>query len=340
MIRAARCCAPTRARPSTTKGTRPSPQKELAQAAQLDPRDPVAPYSALQARRENRLNDAITHLQHSLDLNDNRAVYRSPFLLDQDRAVRGADAAVLYAEVGLQAFAERTATRAVNADYANPSAHLFLANSYDARRDPRQISLRYETPWLSESLVGNLLAPVGAAALSPTLSRNEYSALFERDGLRFASETQWTSQGDWLQHAAQAGQYGRFAYALDARYRSETGARPNADFEQLALTATVREQLGAADGLLIQATATTRSGDVIPRYDPANAIRTCGIERRRTSRRDRLEPRMAPRASHPAARRPLAGHAHTPVGRLAHAVLCPRCHRWPEFRRIGTPPRP
>ena len=51
----------------------------------------------------------------------------------------------------------REAVRAVNTDYANYSAHLFLANSYDSLRDPNLINLRYETSWYSELLKANLL---------------------------------------------------------------------------------------------------------------------------------------------------------------------------------------
>lgn len=36
---------------------------------------------------------------------------------------------------------------------------------------------------MSEYLVANLLAPVGAGLLSLTLSQQEYSKLFERDGV-------------------------------------------------------------------------------------------------------------------------------------------------------------
>lgn len=70
----------------------------------------------------------------------------------------------------------------MNADYANYSAHLFLANSYNELRDPTGVNLRYETPWLSEYLVANLLAPTGAGILSQSVSQQEYSKLFNGTG--------------------------------------------------------------------------------------------------------------------------------------------------------------
>jgi hypothetical protein len=73
-------------------------------------------------------------------LNDNRSVYRSQLLLDQDQAVRSANLAAMYQDDGMDDVAVREAARAVNYDYANYSAHLFLANSYTAtqRSEPDQ----------------------------------------------------------------------------------------------------------------------------------------------------------------------------------------------------------
>ena len=56
-----------------------------------------------------------------------RQIYRSDFLLDQDRAVRSANLANIYQSAGMPEVSLREAARAVNDDYANFSAHLFLA---------------------------------------------------------------------------------------------------------------------------------------------------------------------------------------------------------------------
>src|SRR5207249_8735215 len=128
-----------------------------------------------------------------------------------------------YRDAGMDEVSVREATRAVNADYANYSAHLFLANSYNQLRDPNQINLRYETPWLSEFLVANLLAPVGAGTLSQMVSQQEYSKLFEHDRFGVASSTEYFSRGDWVQSGSQYGNSGKFGYAVDTLYRSENG---------------------------------------------------------------------------------------------------------------------
>ena len=73
---------------------------ELAQA--LDPADPTAwLYAALLNQQENRINEGIRDLEKSQRLNDNRRVYRSELLLDQDRAVRSANLANLYRDAGM-----------------------------------------------------------------------------------------------------------------------------------------------------------------------------------------------------------------------------------------------
>jgi len=66
-------------------------QDELERAKKLDPKDPTPwIYSAIENKQDSRINEAVRDLERSLELNDNRRVYRSQFLLDQDRAVRSA----------------------------------------------------------------------------------------------------------------------------------------------------------------------------------------------------------------------------------------------------------
>ncbi|MCC7373891.1 MAG: TonB-dependent receptor [Verrucomicrobiales bacterium] len=244
--------------------------EEWRLARELDPLDPTPwLYAAILAQQQNRVGDAIDELRQSIERNDNRALFRSTLGLDQDRAVRRANLASVYADAGLDAIALREATRAVNDDYANPSAHLFLASAYDLQRDTRRIDLRYETPWFSEFLIANLLAPVGAGMLSPTLSHLEYSRLFERDTFSFANATTWSGNGDWNQAVSQRGQNGNLAWSIDARYESLVGDRPFEDAERFALSATSKLQAGAADDFLVQAGFfDAESGDVLPRYNP------------------------------------------------------------------------
>src|SRR5262249_7927232 len=77
-------------------------ERDLERAKTLDPNDPTAwLYSAILNKQENRYNAAIDDLEKSLKLNDNRRIYRSQFLLDQDRSIRGTNLAAIYLNDGM-----------------------------------------------------------------------------------------------------------------------------------------------------------------------------------------------------------------------------------------------
>jgi len=253
-------------------GDYPHAARELQLAKKLDPNDPTAwLYSALLNQQNNRINDAIGDLEKSQELNDNRSVYRSQLLLDQDQAVRSANLAAMYRDDGMFDVAVREASRAVNYDYANYSAHLFLANSYIELSDPNEINLRYETPAENEYLLANLLAPVGAGMLSSTISQQEYSPLFERDRLGVVSSTEYLSRGAWTESGAQFGNYENFSYAVEGFYRTDPGQRVNNDVEQRQLSGTFKAQVTPQDTVYLQVKQyEANSGDLQQYYNPYN----------------------------------------------------------------------
>jgi len=254
-------------------GNYPRATKELRRAEKMDPNDPTPwLYSALLNQENNRINDAIRDLEKSQALNDNRSVYRSQLLLDQDQAVRSANLAAMYRDAGMDDVATREASRAVNYDYANYSAHLFLANSYAELSDPNEINLRYETPAESEYLLANLLSPVSAGTMSPTISQQEYSPLFERDGFGVVSSTEYLSRGAWTQAGAQFGTFGNFGYDVEGFYRTDPGQRVNNDIEQRQLSAALKYQLTPQDTVYLQVKQyQADSGDLYQYYNPTNA---------------------------------------------------------------------
>jgi tetratricopeptide (TPR) repeat protein len=200
---------------------------DLDRAKSLDPNDPTPwIYSAIENRQDSRVNEAVRDLEKSIDLNDNRRIYRSQFLLDQDRAVRSANLAAIYQEDGMDDLSVREATRGVEDDYSNASSHLFLANSYNALRDPKRINLRYETPWFNELLLANLLAPVGGGPLSQFVSEQEYSKLFEANRLGISSTSTYFSTGELRETASQFGIFGNISYSLDTEFQYDNGAGP------------------------------------------------------------------------------------------------------------------
>lgn len=254
-------------------------RKELAQAVRLDANDPTGWfYAALLDQRENRINDAIGNLEKARSLNDNRGVFRSRELLDQDRSVRSANLASIYRDAGLYDRSVQEAASAVNSDYANYSAHLFLAESFNALRDPKLINLRYETPWFSELLIANLLGPAAGGTLSPNVAYQEYTRFFDKDRFGVFSDTEYASSGDWLQRGSQYGIFGNSSYSFDALYRKENGQRPNNDLEQVELSLRFKHQLTEKDGLFFEISRfDSESGDVAQYYDQSSASKTLRV---------------------------------------------------------------
>lgn len=244
-------------------------RKDLELAKNLDPNDPTPLlYSALELQQGNRPNEAITELEKSIELNDNRRVFRSQQLLDQDRAVRNANLARIYQNAGMGDVAVREATLSVENDYTNPSAHLFLANSFDALRDRKRIELRYETPWFNELLLSNLLSPVGGGQLSQFVSQQEYSKLMEEDGIGASFSSEWRSTEELRSNASVFGTYGNVSFGVDAYYRDDSGTRPNSQANLEELYTQLKWQPSPDDVLYFLAKwANQSSGDNFETYD-------------------------------------------------------------------------
>ena len=264
-------------------GTSDKAKLELDRAKQLDPNDPTPwLYSAIENRQNNRVNEAVRDLEKSQDLNDNRRIYRSRFLLEQDRAVRSANLAAIYQDAGMDDVAVREATRGVDYNYSNASSHLFLANAYNALRDPNRINLRFETPWFNELLLANLLSPVGGGPLSQFVSEQEYSKLFEADRFGISSTTEYLTDGKIREMASQFGIFGDFSYSIDANYYHDNGRRPNNEIELLEIYAQVKYQITPYDVIFLQTKyQDAEQGDLLQRYNQGTHAR--GVEFRGTA---------------------------------------------------------
>ncbi len=244
--------------------------KEFRLAKELDAYDPTPWfYQALALKQQLRFNEAVEDLERSQELNDNRRVYRSRLLLDEDRAVRSASLATIYQDAGMTNVSVREAAKSVTADYANYSAHLFLAESFDALRDPTRFNLRYETPWFNELLLANLLSPVGGGNLSKNISQQEYSRFFQSDRLGLSSTFEGRSDGQYREWASQFGTYGSFSYALDLDYQHNDGVRINNELDRIEWYTTLKFQITPADSLLtVIKYQDYHSGDNFQYYNP------------------------------------------------------------------------
>jgi tetratricopeptide (TPR) repeat protein len=246
-------------------------RRDIDLAKQLDPDDPTPwLYSAIERQQHNETNEAIAEMQQSIRLNDNRRVYRSGFLLDQDRAVRGANLASIYQNAGMNEVAMREASRAVQSDYTNASAHLFLANAFNAQRDPKRISLRSETPWFNELLLANLLSPVGGGPLSQYVSNQEYSKLLESDGIGGSIATEWRDTDEVRSVASVFGTSGKVSFGLDYGWRDAPGmdVRFNDAAELDEIYGQIKWQATPDDTLyFLGKWAQEEHGDVFDTYD-------------------------------------------------------------------------
>ncbi|HFD11347.1 MAG TPA: tetratricopeptide repeat protein, partial [Crenotrichaceae bacterium] len=103
---------------------------EYAIAKQLDPKDPTPWfYDAIYKQTVNRPVDALHDMQKAIELNDNRAVFRSRLLLDSDLAARNTGLARAYTETGFDQAASQEAYNALIYDPTSWSAHRFLSDS-------------------------------------------------------------------------------------------------------------------------------------------------------------------------------------------------------------------
>lgn len=166
---------------------------QFAAAEELDPLDPTPFfYDAIRKQGMNQPVEALHDLQKAISLNDNRAVYRSRQLLDEDLAARSVSLARIYNDLDFRQLALIEGWRSLSIDPGNYSAHRFLADSYSALP-------RHEIARVSELLQSQLLQPVNITPVRPQLAEsdlfilsgtgpgetafNEFNALFNRNML-------------------------------------------------------------------------------------------------------------------------------------------------------------
>lgn len=213
------------------------PQFTIAKG--LDPNDPTPWfYDAIRKQSENRPVEALQDLQQSIDLNDNRAVYRSRQLLDQDLAARSASQGRIYQDLGFEQLALREGWSSVNVDPGNHSGHRLLADSYAGLP-------RHEIARSSELLQSQLLQPLNLTPIQPqlavsslsifggagpsTLSLNEYNSLFVRDNLTLQANGLVGNRGTFGNDLVLAGLNGSFSYSLGQFHYETDGLRDNSD---------------------------------------------------------------------------------------------------------------
>ena len=189
----------------------------LDTAARLDPRDPTHHlYSGIFENDLNRPGQAVEHFQESIRLNDNRAVYRSRFVLDEDRATRNVQLAGAYKRLGLAEWANQTAVRSTLSDPTNSSAHLFLANTF--------LHLPGRTAAAgSELLLARLLLSVNSNSFN---AFNDYTTLYEKPRLNWTAGGSYGSFDTVGAQLVSSGGTGKMAFGSSLLFDRSAGFRP------------------------------------------------------------------------------------------------------------------
>ena len=261
---------------------------QYAMAKQLDPNDPTAYlFDAISKHAANRPVEALADVNAAIEKNDNRAVYRSGLLLDQDRAARSASLARVYDTLGFPQQGALEASHSLAIDPANASAHRFMSDSY---RNVR----RHEIGRVSELLQAQMLQTVNMNPVQPSISAtrlnigsgagdvglNEFTGLFESNGLQPAISVGGGNLGTHKAEAIVSGLYDGFSFSLGAMTYETDGWRDNNGLEQDVANLFV--QWAVTPTFNIQAeigTQETTEGDLAFRFDPADFDSTLTRER-------------------------------------------------------------
>jgi tetratricopeptide (TPR) repeat protein len=215
--------------------------REYAIAKELDPNDPTPWfYDAIRKQTINQPVEALHDLQKAIELNDNRAVYRSKLSLDSDEAARQAALARVYSDLGFQQLALVEGWKSVNTDPTNYSAHRFLADSYSVRP-------RHEIARVSELLQSQLLQPINITPIQPGLgesnlflissqgaaqtSFNEFNPLFTSNRMTIQVSGLYGNNGTWGGEGIVSGVYNGLSLSAGYSHFETDGWRINSDQE-------------------------------------------------------------------------------------------------------------
>ncbi len=215
---------------------------ELAIAKEKDPKDPTPWfYDAILKQTTNRPVEALHDMQKAIELNDNRAVYRSSLLLDEDLAARSASLGRIYNDLGFQQRGLLEGWKSVSTVPSNYSAHRLLADNYASRP-------RHEIARVSELFQSQLLQPININPIQPSLAEsnllilngsgpsntsfNEFNPLFTRNRLALQTSGIYGSNNTWGEEIVQSGLWDNFSYSLGQFHHETDGFRENNDVKR------------------------------------------------------------------------------------------------------------
>jgi tetratricopeptide (TPR) repeat protein len=261
---------------------------QFQQAKELDPHDPTPWfYDAILKDTTNRPVDALHDLEKSVELNDDRAVYRSRLLLDQDLAARSAGLGQIYNDLGFQQEALVQGWKSLNTDPANFSAHRLLSDSY-------AFVPRHDMARVSELLQSQLLQPININPVPPQLGEsnllipsglgprdvgfNEFNALFNRNRAAVLASGIAGTQGTLGDEVTLSGVYDKVSFSAGQLHYQSDGIRQNDDlarniydvFTQVSLSPKTSVQAEYRDNRF-------KSGELDLFFEPGDILGTRSI---------------------------------------------------------------
>lgn len=250
-------------------------------AKQLDPNDPTPWfYDALRKQSVNRPIEAMQDLNRSIELNDNRAVYRSKLLLDQDVGDRSASLARIYDDLDFDRLAQNEAYKSIDADPTNYSSHRFLSQAYSALP-------RHEIARASELLQSQLLAPLNNNPVRPSVAEtnlnhlknagptdatfNEFNPLFVRNLHRLDVAAVAGNKDTYGDEVVYSGLKNRHSLSVGQYHYQTDGFRDNNDFDQNIYNLFYQVAFSHKSSFQIELKRNKiDNGDLSLRFDPDN----------------------------------------------------------------------
>jgi tetratricopeptide (TPR) repeat protein len=248
-------------------------------ARNLDPLDPTSFfYDAIHKQTTNRPVEALHDMQKAIELNDNRAVYRSKQLLDEDLAARSASLARLYSDLGFQQLALVEGWKSLNTDPSNFSGHRFLSDTYSSLP-------RHEIARVSELLQSQLLQPINITPIQPrlaesnlflisaggpgALSFNEFNPIFNRDGITIQASGLAGENSTYAGEAVVAGIYNKASYSIGYTHFETDGWRDNANQDDNIANAFLQVELSPRTSIQTEYRYRhTKNGDLALNFFP------------------------------------------------------------------------
>ncbi len=277
---------------------------QLQMAKELDPKDPTPYfYDAIRKQSVNQPIKALSDLQKSIELNDNRAVYRSSLLLDEDFGARSASLGRVYRDLGFQQRARVEGWNSLAPSPTNYSAHRLLADSY--ARVPR-----LEVARVSEILQSQLFQPVNINNLQPQLSEtslqilegtgptsggfNEFNPIFMRDRVAFLGNLTVANRDTVADNLIFSGMLadpvslsiGQFHYETDGFRRNNDN---KIDLYNVFLQGKVTQKVNLQGEFRYRK---AKLGDLVRNFDPADFL--SNFNQNETQKTARLGGRISP----------------------------------------------